>query len=142
MDATPCLLVAAAGSAIAALMHVGCIIFGAPWYQRFGAVRRMVRLAEAGHWSPAVITAGITLMLVVWALYALAAAGWHAPLPASHVVLPGIAAVLLLRASFGFGLALLRPGYNGVRFWVASSLVCLGLGLAFVLGTAQAWQSL
>ncbi|PJL43603.1 MULTISPECIES: hypothetical protein [Stenotrophomonas] len=142
MDAIPWLLVAAAGSAIAALLHVGCIVFGAPWYQRFGAGRRMVRLAQAGHWSPAVITAGITLVLVVWALYALAAAGWHEALPASRVVLPVIAMVLLLRASLGFGLALLRPGYNGVRFWVASSLVCLGLGLAFVLGTAQTWQSL
>ena len=42
----------------------------------------------------------------------------------------------------GFGLALFRPGYNGTRFWAVSSLVCLGLGLAFALGTRQAWQSL
>jgi hypothetical protein len=48
----------------------------------------------------------------------------------------------LLRAAMGFGLALFRPGYNGARFWAVSSLVCLGLGLAFALGTRQAWQSL
>ncbi len=87
------------------------------------------------------MTAGITAVLLVWTLYALAAAR-HAPIAGSHWVLPGIAALLLLRAAMGFVLALLRPGYNGVRFWVASSLVCLGLGLAFAFGTAQAWQSL
>ncbi|MBR7551044.1 hypothetical protein KC220_21130, partial [Mycobacterium tuberculosis] len=62
--------------------------------------------------------------------------------PASRRVLPGIAALLLLRAAMGFGLALFRPGYNGTRFWAVSSLVCLGLGLAFALGTRQAWQGL
>ncbi|PSD11262.1 hypothetical protein C7E15_19940, partial [Stenotrophomonas maltophilia] len=67
---------------------------------------------------------------------------WHSPLPASRLVLPAIAALLLLRAAMGFGLALFRPGYNGRRFWVVSSLACLGLGLAFALGTRQAWQSL
>ncbi|HCL45384.1 MAG TPA: hypothetical protein DIC54_14505, partial [Pseudomonas sp.] len=64
------------------------------------------------------------------------------PLPASRLVLSGIALLLLLRAAMGFGLALLRPGDNGRRFWVVSSLVCLSLGLAFALGTRQAWQSL
>ncbi|MCF5089031.1 hypothetical protein GIW57_02420 [Stenotrophomonas sp. PA-6-5C] len=111
MNGFPWLLVAATGSAIAALLHIGCIAFGAPWYERFGAGRRVVRLAEAGHWWPPLMTAGIT-------------------------------AVLLLRAAMGFVLAVLRPGYNGKRFWVASSLVCLGLGLAFAFGAAQTWQSL
>lgn len=58
------------------------------------------------------------------------------------MVLSGITLLLLLRAAMGFALALFRPGYNGRRFWAASSLVCLGLGLAFALGTRQAWQSL
>ncbi|ELC7365581.1 hypothetical protein [Stenotrophomonas maltophilia] len=142
MDGFPWLLFAAAGSAIAALLHIGCIAFGAPWYRYFGAGQRMVRLAQAGHWWPPLMTAGITAVLVDWALYALAAAGWHSPLPASRLVLTGIALLLLLRAAMGFGLALLRPGYNGRRFWVASSMVCLCLGLAFALGTRQAWQSL
>lgn len=142
MDGFPWLLAAAAGSALAALLHIGCIAFGAPWYRCFGAGPRMVRLAQAGHWWPPLMTAGITAMLVTWTLYALAAAGWHSPLPASRWVLPGIAAVLLLRAAMGLGLALFRPGYNGARFWAISSLVCLGLGLAFAVGTGQAWQSL
>lgn len=142
MDGFPWLLVAAAGSAVAALLHIACIAFGAPWYERFGAGARMVRLAQAGHWWPSLMTAGITAVLVAWALYALAAAGWHSPLPASRLVLPGIAVLLLLRAAMGLVLALLRPGYNGRRFWVVSSLVCLGLGLAFASGTGQAWESL
>ncbi|MBA0386239.1 hypothetical protein D7U91_00085 [Stenotrophomonas maltophilia] len=142
MDGFPWLLVAAAGSAAAALLHIGCIAFGAAWYRYFGAGQRVVRLAHAGHWWPPLMTAGITAVLVAWTLYALAAAGWHSPLPASRLVLPAIAALLLLRAVMGFGLALFRPGYNGRRFWVVSSLACLGLGLAFALGSRQAWQSL
>ncbi|ACF50343.1 hypothetical protein [Stenotrophomonas maltophilia] len=142
MDGFPWLLVAAAGSAIAALLHIGCIAFGAAWYQRFGAGSRVVRLAQAGHWWPPLMTAGITAVLVIWTLYALAAAGWHSPLPGSRQILSGIALLLLLRAGMGFGLALIRPGYNGARFWVTSSLACLGLGLAFALGTRQAWQAL
>lgn len=141
MDGFPWLLAAAAGSALVALLHIGCIAFGSPWYQRFGAGRRMVQLARAGHWWPPLVTACITVVLVAWTLYALAA-GRHSPLPASRLILPGIAALLLLRAAMGFGLALFRPGYNGARFWVISSLTCLGLGLAFALGTHQAWNSL
>ncbi len=141
MDGFPWLLVAAAGSA--ALLHIGCIAFGAAWYRYFGAGQRVVRLAQAGHWWPPLMTAGITAVLVAWTLYALAAAGWHSPLPASRLVLSGIA-LLLLRAAMGFGLALLRPGYNGRRFWMVSSLVCLSLGLAFALVPARpgsAWGS-
>lgn len=142
MNGFPWLLVAAAGSAIAALLHIGCIAFGAPWYRWFGAGQRMVRLAQAGHWWPPLMTAGITAVLVAWTLYGLAAAGWHSPLPASRPVLSGIALLLLVGAAMGFGLALLRPGYNGRYFWVVSSLASLSLGLAFALGTRQAWQSL
>ena len=91
MDGFPWLLVAAAGSAAAALLHIGCIAFGAAWYRYFGAGQRVVRLAHAGHWWPPLMTAGITALLVAWTLYALAAAGWHSPLPASRLVLPAIA---------------------------------------------------
>lgn len=136
MNGFPWLLVAAAGSAIAALLHIGCIAFGASWYERFGAGRRVVRLAEAGHWWPPLMTAGITAVLLLWSLYALAAAR-HAPLPGSDWVLPGIATLLLLRAAMGFVLAVLRPGYNGRRFWLLSSLACLALGLAFALGATR-----
>ncbi|MDT3485857.1 hypothetical protein [Stenotrophomonas maltophilia] len=142
MDGFPWLLVAAAGSATAALLHIGCIAFGAPWNRYFGAGPRMVRLAQTGHWWPPLMTAGITAVLVAWTLYALAAAGWHSPLPGSRLVLPGIAVLLLLRAAMGFGLALFRPGYDCARFWAVSSLVCLRLGLAFAVGTRQAWLSL
>ncbi|MGB4860371.1 MAG: hypothetical protein WBP11_13735 [Dokdonella sp.] len=36
-------------SAIAALIHLGCIVFGAPWYRFFGAGERMAQMASAGH---------------------------------------------------------------------------------------------
>ena len=37
------------GSAIAALAHLGCIIFGGDWYRFFGAGEQMARMAEAGN---------------------------------------------------------------------------------------------
>ncbi|KKK66980.1 hypothetical protein LCGC14_2958640, partial [marine sediment metagenome] len=43
-----CLIVAGTLSAIAAILHLGCIYFGAPWYRFFGAGEQMAQLAEQG----------------------------------------------------------------------------------------------
>ena len=48
-------------SALAAALHVGCIVFGAPWYRFFGAGERMAQMAIAGNWYPTVVTAVIAL---------------------------------------------------------------------------------
>jgi len=37
------LMIGAALSGLAALLHVGCILFGAPWYRFFGAGEKMAR---------------------------------------------------------------------------------------------------
>ncbi|MBC7983974.1 MAG: hypothetical protein H7Y02_08975 [Candidatus Obscuribacterales bacterium] len=50
------LIVGAALSAVAAMLHVGIIFVGAPWYRFFGAGEDMARKAEAGSWYPALIT--------------------------------------------------------------------------------------
>ena len=70
-----CLIAGAASSAIAALLHLGCIVFGPSWYRFFGAGERMARLAAAGHIVPALVTVGIAAVLIVWSLYALSGAG-------------------------------------------------------------------
>ena len=53
------LVIAAALSALAAVLHVGTIIAGPSWYRLFGAGERFIRAAEAGRTFPAVVTAAM-----------------------------------------------------------------------------------
>lgn len=55
------LIAAAICTALAALAHIGCIIFGADWYRFFGAGEQMAQMAEAGDWYPAVVTSVIVI---------------------------------------------------------------------------------
>ncbi|BAN47420.1 hypothetical protein [Metapseudomonas resinovorans] len=142
MEGNAWLLLAAMGTALAAVLHVCCILFGPVWYDAMGAGERMVRLARQGRWQATFITGAISLVLVIWALYALAGAGMLPVPPTARWVLPGIVAVLLLRGMAGLVIARVRPGYNGVRFWIVSSVVCLLLGGLYLLGTLQAWPRL
>ena len=135
------LIAAAALSALAAALHVGCIVFGAPWYRFFGAGERMAQLAIAGSWYPAVVTAAIAFVLGTWSLYALSAAGIGPDLPFVRPVLCLITAIYLLR-----GLApLLLVGLSLISntpFWWWSSAICLGIGLTHLIGLWQTWAQL
>ena len=59
------LVVAAICSGVAALLHLGCIIFGGEWYRFFGAGEQMAQLAEAGHIYPTIVTLVIVILLLV-----------------------------------------------------------------------------
>lgn len=136
------LLAAAVGDAVAALLHLGCIVFGASWYRALGAGEGMARLAEAGSWRPTLITLAITGVLLVWMLFALAGAGAMRPLPLTRWALLAIAGVLLVRGLGGF--FLLQPYFpgNSLLFWVVSSGVCLLLGGLHAIGLWQVWARL
>jgi len=138
----PWLLAAAALSALAALAHVGCIVFGAPWYRFFGAGERMARLAEAGRMAPALVTTGVAAVLALWSLYALSGAGVVPGLPFLRGALCAIAGIYVLRGLAGFVLAALAPGERSVAFWCWSSAICLGIGSLYGVGTRQAWRLL
>lgn len=140
--ANPYLLTGAGLSAIAALLHVGCIIFGPSWYRFFGAGERMVRLSAAGHMAPALITTGIAVVLAFWSLYALSGAGVIPRLPLTRVALCLIAGIYLVRGLAGLVLAVVAPGGRGVAFWCWSSVICLGIGALYLLGTRQVWSVL
>jgi hypothetical protein len=140
--ANPFLLSGAVLSALAALLHIGCIVFGPPWYRFFGAGERMAHLATAGSRFPTYVTAGIAAILFLWAVYALAGAGMLPRLPLMRVSLTTIAGVYLLRGVAGFVLAAVAPGERSVAFWCWSSLVCLGIGTLYLIGTRQAWSEL
>lgn len=140
------LTTAAALNAIAALLHVGCIVFGASWYRFFGAGEGMARLAEAGSWRPTVITAGIVAVLSVWALYALSGAGAIRTLPLLRIALCAITAVYLLRGLAGLVYAALGAASDGARtdatFWWWSSAICLAFGIVHAIGLTQVWRRL
>lgn len=134
------LVIAAALSLLAALMHVGVIIRGPSWYHLFGAGDRFVRAAKAGRRFPAVITAGIALVLAAWAAYALSGAGVIPGLPLLRPALCVITLVYLLRGMLG---PLLLAGTGrSTRFILISSAVCLVFGLVHLLGVVQMWGSL
>ena len=135
------LILGAALSAIAALLHI-CIIFGGPaWYRFFGAGERMASGAAAGHWYPPIVTLLIACMLAVWAAYALSGAGVLQPLPLLAFVLPAITAVYLLRGLVVVALFVFDRRRLSA-FWVWSSLVCLVYGLVHLLGLVQVWETL
>jgi hypothetical protein len=136
------LLAGAALSAVAALLHLGCIVFGPSWYRFFGAGERMAQLAAAGHIAPVVITAGIAAVLALWSLYALSGAGVVSTLPLLRTGLCVITGIYLLRGVAGLVLAALAPGERSVAFWCWSSLICLGIGALHLLGTRQVWSQL
>lgn len=129
-------------SAVAAALHVGCIVFGAPWYRTFGAGERMVRLSVSGSITPAIITSGIAVVLVLWSLYALSGAGVIPRLPLIRIVLSGITSIYLLRGLAGLMFAVAAPGDRGVTFWLWSSMICLCIGTLHLVGTRQIWSQL
>jgi hypothetical protein len=140
--ANPFLLIGAALSAIAALLHLGCIFFGASWYRFFGAGERMVRLAAAGSIRPTIVTTGIAAVLVLWSLFALSGAGVVPRLPLVRFALCAITAIYLIRGLIGMVFAVAAPGNHGVAFWWWSSAICLGIGALYLVGTQQAWSYL
>ena len=135
------LLVAAALSAVAAALHVGIIVMGAPWYRFFGAGEGMARAAEQGRLFPAVVTAGIACVLALWAAYALSAAGVLPRLPWLRTAVCAITLVYLLR-----GLVLLpalaMPAGTPATFLIWSSAICLVFAAAHAVGLVQVWDRL
>ena len=96
------LSIAAVLNAIVALLHIGCIYFGATWYRFMGAGERMASLAERGSIQPTIITSFIVLIFSIWSVYAFSGAGVVFQLPFLRWVLVAITAIYLLRGVAGF----------------------------------------
>lgn len=140
-EANVFLLAAAALDALAAVLHLGCIAFGASWYRFFGAGERMVQMAEAGSRYPTLVTLAIAAVLTTWSLYALSGAGVLPRLPLLKVGLSAITSIYLLRGAAVLPLALWAGGRT-TAFWWWSSAICLGIGTVHLLGLRQVWSQL
>lgn len=137
----PWLLTGGGLSALASLLHLGCIIGGPAWYRFFGAGEPMARAAERGSPVPALVTLGIAVILAIWAAYAFSGAGLIRRLPLLRTGLVVISAIYLLR---GLALipALIINGASVQPFVLWSSLIVLVYGLAYAIGTWTAWPRL
>lgn len=135
------LIVAAVLCALAALAHVGCILFGADWYRFFGAGEQMAQMAEQGLWYPDIVTSVIVVVLFIWALYGLSGAGAIRRLPLTRLALVVIAGIFLFR---GVSFVLLMPMFpeNSLTFWLVSSAITLVIGGLFAVGAYQQWSTL
>ncbi|QYX66396.1 hypothetical protein K2227_08775 [Shewanella putrefaciens] len=135
------LIIAGALSAVVAILHIGCIYFGAPWYRFFGAGEQMALLAERGSIQPTLITSGIVLVLSIWSIYAFSAAGVIVRLPFLRLALILITFIYLLRGVAGFFLVS-SPMGRSPEFWMWSSLICLSFGIIHFIGLKQQWSNL
>ena len=133
------LLVGAALSLVAAILHFACIFWGTNGFRFLGAGEPIVSMSAAGHWYPPFIAFVIGTVLTVWAFYALSGAGVISPLPFLRVVLVGITTVYLLRA---VAFPLLKPIFpgNSTTFWLVTSGISLLIGLAHLTGLIQVWR--
>ena len=134
-------ILAASLNALAALIHLACIVFGGSWYRFFGAGEGIARLADAGHWYPPVFAASVAGLLFIWSLYALSGAGVVRRLPLLKFSLCLISAIYVVR---GLAFVMLMPYFpgNSLTFWLLSSAICLSLGLVHLAGLRQAWARL
>jgi len=141
MRDAPNLALLAAGilSAVAALMHLGCIVIGASCYRILGAGEHMAMLAENGHWYPTAITGFIASVLIVWAFYAFSAAGVFMRLPFRRFVLILITSLYLLRG-FAFQPLMAYFPDNSREFWFWTSAITLAVGLVHLVGLTQVWR--
>lgn len=136
----PVLVVAAALTTVAALLHLVVIVQGTRGYQWCGAGDRIVAAARSGSRVPAALTCVICGVLLVWAAYALSGAGLIGRLPLLRPMLVAISSVFLLRALLG-PFVLVGNGRSARFVWV-SSAICLGYGLLFLVGLVQRWDAL
>mgnify|MGYP001466886178 CR=1 FL=1 len=135
------LIVAGILSAVAAILHLGCIYFGASWYRFFGAGEQMALLSEQGSIQPTLMTSVIVLVLCIWSMYAFSAAGIIFKLPLIRLALIAITLIYLARGVAGFFL-ISSPMGRSPEFWIWSSIICLFFGIVHLIGIKQQWASL
>ncbi|MDC0948588.1 hypothetical protein OAS86_04505 [Gammaproteobacteria bacterium] len=137
------LVLAGALSLAASIAHVFVIFGGPKWYRIFGAGERMATLAEKKSIEPALITAGIAVILLLWAIYAWAGAGIIAKVPLLKLGLVLITAVYLVRGFVGLIAPYIseHPAIkaNSVSFWLWSSVICIVFGVVHLLGLISVW---
>ena len=126
-------------SLAASALHLACIVGGPDWYRFFGAGEELATMAEQGSMVPAAITFVIAVVLAVWGAYAFAGAGVIRRLPLMRTALVAITTVYMVR---GLMIVPLQFQPRATAFDHISSLIVLGYGLIYLIGTRRAWPVL
>ncbi|EWH11616.1 hypothetical protein DS2_03870 [Catenovulum agarivorans DS-2] len=127
------LITGAALSAIAAVMHLACLYFGAPLF-RFLGTEAMAQMYESGNYAqPIIACVVLASILLTWSAYALSGAGVIRKLPLLRLALICITGVYLARALF---FPLIMPYFpeNSMLFWLTSSGVVFVFGAVHLIG--------
>jgi len=140
-DNNKLLIAASICSALAALVHLGCIIFGGDWYRFLGAGEQMAKMAEDGQLYPTIVTLVIVSILSIWSLYALSGARVIFRLPLLRLGLIVISSIYLIRSVAFVSIMPMFPE-NSLAFWFVSSGITLTIGLLYAVGTFQVWSQL
>ena len=127
-------------SIAAAFLHIACIFGGGDWYRFFGAGEELARADEAGLWTPAILTAGIATLLLIWSAYAFAGAGVTRRLPLLRTALVIIASIYLLRGLMIIPILMQPSARTSFNIW--SSLIVLIYGITYSVGTLQMWRTI
>jgi len=135
------LLLAGYLNALVATLHLGCIVYGAPWYRFFGAGEQMAIWAVQGNIKATLYTLFIATVLFTWSAYAFSGAGTISRLPWLKVILVTITSVYILRGVAGFFL-INNPLGRTAEFWLWSSIICLGFGIVHLVGLKQVWSNI
>lgn len=120
----------------AALLHVAALFAGPETLIAIGAPVDIVVSAQQGTWLAPLTIIGIGTALGVLGLYALSALGTFRRLPGVRLVLGAAAGVFLLRALALPAVWVMVPALREklTLFEVATALLCLLIGLAFLAG--------
>ncbi len=131
---------AAAASFAIALLHLAIIFLGPEAYTWFGAPD-LGALEAQGSRTPDLLTLVLVAVFAIFGLYALSGAGAFRRLLLLAVGLIAIGTIYTLR---GLGvipdLLQLARGAAVPTRQVVFSLVSLGIGLLYLIGTAQRWS--
>ena len=127
-----------------AALHVVIIFMGGRGYRYFGAGEEMARAAEVGNPKPTFITSGLTVLFVLFGLYAFAAAGQLRRLPLTRWLVLGIGVLYVLRGILAAPQAVWAWQYPQLvpRRFVFFSAVALVLGVITLYGLSLRWKEL
>jgi hypothetical protein len=125
----------------AALLHIGCIIFGPNWFRFFGAPEELIVAYEHGDLTLLWMTIFITTVLAIWGLYAWAGAGLIRRLPLLRTGLAIITLIYLLRGLWLIPAIIFVPYPEGAfDYW--SSAIVLVYALVHIIGIWKSWPHL
>ncbi len=127
-------------SVLVALLHVAIIIGGPDWYRFWGAGEQMATLEENGSLLPDLLTFFITVIFLIWGLYAYSGAGLIRRQPLLKTALILISSIYTIRGLL-LVIYIFRQEY-ATSFMLLTSIVSLIVGLIHFMGTKQVWATI